>query len=261
MNDILETLVRDAFLTIQEGYYENEGIASPKKRKITQAISSCQGNAIIAEVKFSSPSLGVISKSSDHVGIADSMVKGGAIALSVLTEPKHFAGSLKYLEEISQKTNVPILMKDIFVSSEQIRAANLAGADAVILISSIFRRGLAKVSKETLIEDAHELGLEVILECHDLDEFSDGLKSEADIIGINNRNLGTMEVSLDVSRGILSSLDLDRLDRIVIIESGIKNPVDIKILQKLGAKAFLVGSSIMASENIEEKVALLVNSR
>ncbi|MEE9134647.1 MAG: indole-3-glycerol-phosphate synthase [Nitrososphaerales archaeon] len=261
MSDILETLVRDAFSTIQEGYYEDIGTALPRERKITQAISSSQGNAIIAEVKFSSPSLGVISKSPDHLGIAESMVKGGAIALSVLTEPKHFAGSLKYLEEISLKTKVPILMKDIFLASEQIRAASQAGADAVILISSIFRRGLVKVSKEKLIEEAHELGLEVILECHDLDEFSDGLKSKADIIGINNRNLGTMEVSLDVSRGILSSLDLDSLDKIVIVESGIKTPADIKILQKLGAKAFLVGSSIMASENIEEKVALLVNGR
>lgn len=261
MSDILETLVKDAFSSIQEGYYEIKGSSSPKKRKITQVISSCHGNAIIAEVKFSSPSLGVISKSGDHVGIADSMVKGGAIALSVLTEPKHFAGSLKYLEDISQKIEVPILMKDIFVSTEQIGAASLAGANAVVLISSIFRKGLVKVSKEKMIRKAHELGLEVILECHDLDEFSDGLKSETDMIGINNRNLGTMEVSLDVSRGILSSIDIHSLSKIVIIESGISNPGDVKLLQKLGAKAFLVGTSIMASENIEEKVAEMVNGQ
>lgn len=261
MRNILQILVKDAFTSIQEGYYQIRGSPSPKKRKFTQVISSCHGNAIIAEVKFSSPSLGVISKSSDHLGIADSMVTGGAIALSVLTEPKHFAGSLKYLEDIAQKTEVPILMKDIFVSTEQIKAASLAGANAVVLISSIFQRGLVKISREAMIQEAHELGLEVILECHDLDEFSEGLKSTSDMIGINNRNLDTMEVSLDVSRTILSSINIDSLGKIVIIESGIHNPGDVKLLRRLGAKAFLVGTSIMSSENIEEKVAQMVKSR
>ncbi|MFQ6011108.1 MAG: indole-3-glycerol-phosphate synthase [Nitrososphaerales archaeon] len=257
MPDLLETLVGDAFSSIQEGYYVIKRSPSPKKNKLAQAISACKDNAIISEVKFSSPSLGAINKSSDHIGIAESMVKGGAVALSVLTEPKHFAGSIKYLEEIVQKTEVPVLMKDIFVSPEQVKAASLVGADAIVLISSIFRRGMTEISLESMIREAHKFGLEVLLECHDLEEFTRGLKSKADLIGINNRDLGTMQVSLEVSHKILSSVKGD-LDKIVVVESGLHDSADVNALRMLGAKAFLVGTSIMSSGNIEEKVAQMV---
>jgi indole-3-glycerol phosphate synthase len=186
------------------------------------------------------------------------MAKGGATAISVLTEPKHFNGSLEALAEAREAVKLPILMKDIILSPLQIHAASKIGANAVLLIKALFDRGYCERSLDEMISGAHLLGLEVLLETHTESEFCSAVKTGADLIGINNRNLGTLKVDLNVTKKIL--LKNDPNGKLVISESGINTPADILFLRESGARAFLIGSAIMSNDNIEEKVKEFVNA-
>ena len=187
------------------------------------------------------------------------MQRGGATALSVLTEPKQFNGSLEALAQARKAVKLPILMKDIILSPIQIQAASKMGANAVLLIKALFDRGYCDRSLDEMIAGAHMLGLEVLLETHTESEFCSAVKTDADLIGINNRNLATLKVDLNVTKKILSKNDPN--GKLVVSESGINTPADIRFLRESGARAFLIGSAIMSADNIEQKVKEFVNAK
>ncbi len=263
MQGYLERLVDAARESVRSGHYRFYFTIHHKRRSMCNAILSCRDrNAIIAEVKFSSPSMGRIREYTSPQAIARDMVEAGAVALSVLTQPNYFHGSIEYLMNIRVAVDVPLLMKDIIISKEQVDAAYRAGADCILLISSLYREGLAEHTLEYMIDRAHDHGLEVILEVHDEDEFNEALKSSADIIGINNRDLKSMHVDINNTAKILGKYAEGRgsiaIGKPIISESGISSVEQIRYLKQYKVDAFLIGTSIMASDNIKNKVRELV---
>jgi len=259
MSDFLDVLARVAQITIDSEYYETVKPAESMHISLKAAILDCQAIPVITEIKSASPSAGVIRKNVKPNEIAKAMQRGGATALSVLTEPKQFNGSLEALAQARETVKLPILMKDIILSPIQIQAASKMGANAVLLIKALFDRGYCDRSLGEMIAGAHLLGLEVLLETHTETEFCSAVKTGADLIGINNRNLGTLKVDLNVTKQILSKNDPN--GKLVISESGINTPADIRFLRESSARAFLIGSAIMSTDNIEEKVKEFVNAK
>lgn len=256
MKDMLEKLAKNSQKAIKDGTYEINYKTPKSKQNLVNQIKNNKHASLITEVKFSSPSLGNIRDVSDPVVIANQMVDGGAMGLSVLTQPYLFNGSPDYFTKIRKKIKVPLLMKDIVVDKIQIDAAEKLGADVVLLIQAIFDKKFAKDIDE-FVSYAHKKNLLVLLESHTKKEFTDSTKTQADILGINNRNLDTLEIDLDTTKSILECRDEKR---IVISESGVESPKDIKFLDKCGADAFLVGSSIMKSKDIKGLVSELVSA-
>ena len=211
---------------------------------------------LITEIKFSSPALGNIRKMSDPVAIAKHMIDGGASALSVLTQPFLFDGSPELFMKVRKEVQVPMLMKDITIDRVQIDAAKKIGADYFLLIQSIFDKGMVN-DIDDLIDYGHGLGLKVLIEAHTKEEFSNSCNTDADLIGINNRNLDTLKVDLNATKEILENTEKTKL---VISESGISTSDDIRFLHKCGADAYLVGSSIMQTDEIQQTVQKLVNA-
>jgi len=256
MSGILKKLFENSKTAINDGIYNVEESLSNSGKDLTKIINQNDHATLITEVKFSSPSLGEIKKISDPIVIAKSMINGGAKALSILTQPYLFSGSPDFFIKIRKEVDVPLLMKDIIIEKTQIDAAKKIGADYILLIQSLFDQGFLREIEE-LIDYSHKNGLKVLLESHTRDEFENSLKTDADILGINNRNLDTLELDINNTKNILENFDKSR---IVISESGIKTPEDIHFLHNSGASAYLVGSSIMKSDNIEERVSQLVNA-
>ncbi|MGB9003701.1 MAG: indole-3-glycerol-phosphate synthase [Nitrosotalea sp.] len=255
MKDVLEKLVENSQKAINEGVYYIEHQLTKSDKNIIGEIRKNIHASLITEVKFSSPSLGDIRQISDPVTIAKTMIDGGAIGLSVLTQPYLFHGSPQYFAEIRQHVKVPLLMKDIVIDKVQIDAAERLGADIVLLIQSVFDKKFAK-EVDDFVDYAHKKNLLVLIESHTKSEFLDSIRTHADLLGINNRNLDTLEIDLKVTEAILK--DQKRDDRIIISESGIETAQDIRFLSQHGANAFLVGSSIMKSKDIKGLVSSLV---
>ncbi len=252
MADFLDVLARDAKETIKKGHYEVETRIPAPSISLKKAISESENLPIITEIKAASPSLGIIRKNFSPGEVAKAMERGGAVGISVLTEPKHFNGSLSSLIEVRRAVKLPILMKDIIISPTQLDAASKIGADAVLLIEALFERKHCECSIHDMTAMAQSKNLEVLLETHNEDEFRSAVDSNADLIGINNRDLGTLKVDLRVTKRILEKNDAQ--GKIVVSESGIKKYTDILSLLECGANAFLIGSTLMKAENIEEKV-------
>ena len=256
MEGILKNLFENSKTAINNGMYNIEESLSNSGQALIALINKNQHASLITEVKFSSPSLGEIKKISDPVVIAKLMINGGAKALSILTQPYLFSGSPDFFIRIRKEVNVPLLMKDIIIDKIQIDAAKKIGADYILLIQSLFDQSFMNEIDE-LIDYSHKNGLKILLESHTKDEFQNSLKTNADILGINNRNLDTLELDINNSKKILETFDKSRM---VIAESGIKTIDDIRFLHNSGANAYLIGSSIMKSDNIEEYVRQLVNA-
>ena len=256
MVNILEKLVNNSKKAIQDGIYDiNESLpnsGTDLENIITESVLA----TLITEVKFSSPALGNIRKITDPVEIALNMINGGASALSVLTQPYMFDGSPEFFMKVRKMVKVPMLMKDITVDRIQIDAAKKIGADYFLLIQSIFDNGLVN-DIDDMIDYGHNLGLKVLIEAHTKQEFENSCNTSADIIGINNRNLDTMEIDLNTTKEILHNAKKTKL---VISESGISTSDDIRFLHKCGADAYLVGSSIMKTDDIQKTVQNLVNA-
>ena len=151
---------------------------------------------MITEIKFASPSLGKIRTNSDPVKIAKEMINGGAKALSVLTQPNLFNGSPEYFMKVRQAVDVPLLMKDIMIDKIQIDAAEKIGADYMLLIQSLFDKGYLKEIDE-FVDYGHKKGLCIVRSSYKSQELENALKTKADLIGINNRNLDTLEIDLE----------------------------------------------------------------
>jgi indole-3-glycerol phosphate synthase len=252
LNDFLDTLTRDAKDTVADGYYQTPLGSRQSQISLTQVIQTCKGYAVITEIKSASPSLGTIRADVDAPKVAQAMERGGAIGLSVLTEPKHFHGSLSTLTAAREATRLPILMKDIILSPRQIDAASQIGANAILLIQALFERGYGEMGLNGLINYAHAHGLEVLLETHNELEFAAAVTTDADLLGVNNRNLGTLKIDLDTTKTILERQA--KRGKPVVSESGIQTAQDLQFLRGCGADAFLIGSSIMLTDDIESKV-------
>lgn len=257
MTDFLDTVVRNVIESIKSGYYSTKP-AMNEKKSLKRSILSCGRNPIITEVKSSSPSRGVIRKDVRIMDLVSSMQKGGAVGISVLTEPRYFQGSLNSLGMARKVSTVPLLMKDFVISSIQVSAASNTGADAVLLIQALFDRGYCDQNLDETIKSAHSHGLEVLLEAHTEEEFRVAINSHADLFGINNRDLTTLDVDLHVTEEILKKNS--HHGRIIVSESGIESPENVRSLRNAGAQAFLVGTAVMSAHNTEEKVRELVEA-
>ena len=256
MENILEKLVNNSRKAIDNGVYNISESLSNSGMDLGKIIINSQHAPLITEVKFSSPALGNIRKVSDPVDIAIQMVNGGASALSVLTQPFLFDGSPEVFMKVRKVVEIPMLMKDITVDKIQIDAAKKIGADYFLLIQSIFDKKMVPEMDE-LIDYGHKNGVKVIVEAHTTKEFENACKTNADIVGINNRNLDTLKIDLNTTKNILDKSDSSK---IIISESGIKSNDDIRFLHKCGARGYLVGTAIMKNDNIEQTVRGLVNS-
>ena len=256
--DHLVRLVQDARLRVEKGYYDHVTRISRTHASLSAAVQKERSNAIIAEVKFSSPSQGRIRKVESAYPIAASMVRGGACAISVLTEPDNFNGRLSALSEIAADTAVPIIMKDIIVSPKQLDAGAKAGADAAVIVSEVFSRELGMASLQEILDSARSLGLEVLVEANELANFLSLKEVHPDLYGVNNRNLSTLHVTLSKTEEIVSKAGM--VDGPIVSESGINHPEDVRRLRKAGAEAFLVGTSVMKAPDVEAKVRELVKA-
>ena len=254
--NILRKLVNNSQIAIDDGVYDVESDLEKSNKDFKQIIKTNQHATLLTEIKFASPSLGKIRTLTDPASIAKKMVAGGAKALSVLTQPHLFHGSPEYFMKVRQAVDVPLLMKDIMIDKIQIDAAKKIGADYMLVIQSLFDQKFVSDIDE-FIDYGHKQGLEILLEVHTKDEFTNALKTKADIIGVNNRNLDTLEIDLKTTELVLDGYEKSR---IILSESGINTVEDIQYLKKSGADAFLIGSSIMKSDNIEEQVKKLVNA-
>ena len=194
--------------------------------------------AVIAEVKKASPSKGVIRADFDPAAIARSYEAGGAACLSVLTDIDFFQGSDDYLRQARAACALPVLRKDFVVDAWQLYESRVLGADCVLLIAAALDD--AQLSEFAFI--AAELGMDVLLEVHDIDELERSLPVPARLLGINNRNLKTFEVSLDTTLGLQPAVPADR---VLVTESGILGPADVARMRDAGVHAFLVGEAFM----------------
>lgn len=256
MKDMLQKLANNSQKAIDDGVYKISEKLPRSRQNIIENIRKNKHASLITEIKFSSPSLGNIRDISDPVDIAKLMVQGGAIGLSILTQPHLFNGSPEYFQKIRKHVSIPLLMKDIVIDKKQIDAAEKIGADCILLIQSIFDKKFASNIDE-FITYAHKKNIMILLETHTKNEFIRSVQTDADILGINNRNLDTLEIDLNTTKEILK----DRKEnRIIISESGIESTKDIKFLHRCGADAFLVGSSIMKNKDIKGRVEKLVSS-
>lgn len=254
--NILRKLVNNSQMAIDDGVYEIDANLQKSTKDFKEIIKTNPHATLLTEIKFSSPSLGKIRTLTDPVSIASQMIAGGSKALSVLTQPHLFNGSPEYFMKVRQAVDVPMLMKDIMIDKVQIDAAEKIGADYILLIQSLFDQKFLSDIDE-FIDYGHKHDLEILLEVHTKQEFQNALKTKADLIGINNRNLDTLEIDLKITENILSGFEKIRP---ILSESGIDTPEDIQYLKKCGADAFLIGSRIMKSDNIEEQVKKLVNA-
>jgi indole-3-glycerol phosphate synthase len=205
---------------------------------------------VIAEVKKASPSKGVIRADFHPAQIARSYERGGAACLSVLTDVDFFQGSDAYLQQARAACALPVLRKDFVIDDYQVYEARTLGADCVLLIvAALGDAALAELSGLAL-----ELGMDVLVEVHDIDELERALQVPVPLVGINNRNLRTFEVSLDTT---LAMRDMVPKDRLLVTESGIVTPQDVALLRSHGVEAFLVGEAFMRAPDPGSELARL----
>jgi len=214
-------------------------------RGFRHALAVGEPPRVIAELKRRSPSKGLIREDFDPVELARSYAAGGAAALSVLTDEHFFGGHLDHLTRVRGAVQLPLLRKDFVIDSYQIDQARVAGADAILLIVS----ALKPDALASLHGHARTLGLDVLVEIHAEVDLAAALEIDADLIGVNNRNLATFEVDLGVTERRAKALPADR-DVLLVAESGISGPDAIARLERAGAKAFLVGESLMREADV-----------
>ncbi len=212
-----------------------------KTISLMQSVLDKNRHGIIAEIKRKSPSKGVINHNVSIERISKGYREAGASAISVLTDSKYFGGSNEDLRTVRELNDCPVLRKDFIISEYQVVEAKSIGADAILLIAA----ALPVDELKSLSKLATSLGLEILLEVHNEEELVNTQEVNADLIGVNNRNLQTFEVSLDVSRKLISQIPKEVT---AVSESGIENPATIKKLKTLGYSGFLIGQYFMQAE-------------
>jgi indole-3-glycerol phosphate synthase len=214
-------------------------------RDFRKALQDCVCN-IIAEVKCASPSRGKLVADCDPVRISEVYEQNGASAISVLTDEKYFAGHKNYLTQIRQKVKLPLLRKDFIIDAIQIYETRAIGADAILLIVHVLGKKLAE-----FISLSEELGLSPLVEVHTEEEIDLALAADAEIIGINNRDLDTFVTDIETSRWLKAKIPEGK---IVVAESGIRERKDIELLIQAGINAFLIGESLITTPDIGKKL-------
>ena len=237
--------MRDAMLERDERRDFFAALEKPRRGKV----------GLIAEVKKASPSAGVICPNFDPVRIAKEYEAAGASCLSVLTDEKFFQGSLEYLREIRKHVRLPLLRKDFIIDERQILEAIEWGADAILLIVAI----LSEEQLRNFHARATKAGLAVLVEVHDEEELQRALAIDARLIGVNNRNLKNFKVDLATTEQLAQKMGRDQLAaKVLVAESGIHTRADVDRLQRCGAKAILVGESIVKEGDIGAKISELI---
>ena len=251
MTNILEKIVQDKKESLIEIKKANSLDVLENKIKtlsnfldFKQSITKNKNVSLITEIKKASPSAGVLVKDFNHINIAKMYIDNGATCLSVLTEEKHFLGKLDYIKDIKDKFKIPVLAKDFFIDPYQIALSKSYGCDCVLLIIA----ALDQKQSDEIYAEALKHNLSVIVEVHDHKEAEKALKYEEALIGINNRNLKTLDISINNTISIFEILKDHKGP--LISESGIKDENDAKyIYEKSGIKNFLIGESLLKSDN------------
>jgi len=260
--DILDKFIGQAKENIQSGYYKNfekfafEANFSKSRRRdakfsLKHKLLS-EHFTLIAEIKHASPAGEYSFDSIDVEKSVFTFKDAGAGAISVVVEPKIFKGRLDNIL-IAKKTGLPVLFKDFIISETQIRAAAALGADCILLIVKAAER--LNLNLDRLIKTAHSYCLEVLLECYDTKEIQKAMKTKADIIGINNRDLQTLQVNLSRTMEIMEFFDkTNHINLPVISESGIKTGKDAEFAKSAGVNGILVGTALWTADNLYAKI-------
>lgn len=255
MTDILAKICADTLqhITTQKAHI-SEAVLLERTKEVTpprgfrsalQGKVAKQQTALIAEVKKASPSKGIIRADFNHVEIATSYERAGAACISVLTDTPYFQGKDSYLVEVRGAVSLPVLRKDFMLDPYQIVESRSLGADCILLIMAALEDNQARELEQV----AHSLEMDVLVEVHNREELERALRLESQLLGINNRNLKTMEISLTVTEELSQAVPEDYT---LVCESGIHSHDDIMRIQKAGIYSFLVGESLMRQDNIKE---------
>ncbi len=213
-----------------------------KKNTFAKALRSSRSIAVIAEIKHRSPSKGLLRKDFNPARIAKQYDRAGASALSVLTDKKYFGGAPEFISRVKKVTQLPVLRKDFILEDYQVHESRFLGADAILLIAC----ALSAATMRRLYKTAASLGLDTLFEVHNAAELKKILPLKPAIIGVNNRDLRTFEVSLEVSRALGKNIPKNAL---FVSESGIHTVEDLRAVRSFGAKAALVGESLMKEKD------------
>jgi indole-3-glycerol phosphate synthase len=254
MTNILEKIIQEKKDTLKIIKKNNPLSSLEDKIKTVEtflnfkdAISNNKKVSLISEIKKASPSAGILVKNFNHLDIAKLYVENGATCLSVLTEEKNFLGKLDYIKDIKDKFKIPVLAKDFFIDPYQIALSKSYGCDCILIIVA----ALDEKQADDIYTEALKHNLSVIVEVHDENEAETALKYEQALIGINNRNLKNLEISINNTITIFEILKNHKGP--LISESGIKDEKDAKfIYDKTGIKNFLIGESLLKSSNTAE---------
>jgi indole-3-glycerol phosphate synthase len=252
LTDVVERLQRD----LEEHPLDDIALmarvsAMPPAKDLEAALTVGEPPALIAEVKRASPSAGMIAEDVNPSVLARGYQAGGAAAVSVLTEPRHFQGSLADLQAVRSSVSIPVLRKDFLIHPSQVIEARASGADAVLLIVA----ALTGAQLRALLEAAADVGLATLVETHSDEDLRRALDSDAKLIGVNARDLETLEV--DVA-GALARVGRVPDDRISVLESGISTRANVDAAMEAGASAILVGEALMRADDPARAVRKLL---
>jgi indole-3-glycerol phosphate synthase len=249
--EVEELKLRYPLRRLQEAVVKKDGVA---RRDFRKAISDPHRINLIAELKKASPSEGIIRENFQPLRLAALLEYAGAAALSILTETRFFKGRPSYLKTVRQVTQIPILRKDFILDEYQLYESKVLEADAVLLIASL----LTEDELSGFIGRAKELGLEALVEVHTEEDVKKAVDAGAEVMGVNNRNLETLEVDVHRAERLLKHIPKEAT---VVVESGFKGHEELLKYKSLGIHAFLVGTSLMKAEDVVTKLHELLKGR